>query len=291
MMYPAGGCTTNRNSPPRGEVWMNWERATSLLTGLTLCGLACTKVPYTDRLQMTLVPKKTMHAMGAQAYADTLATATVVKGTEDARLVKAVGRSIAAVANEPDFAWTFNLLNDDQVNAWCLPGGYIAFYSGILPALKNEAGLAFVMGHEVGHATARHGAERVSQQVAMLGGLTVLDALLSGSDQVSDETRALTMGAIGLGAEVGVLLPFSRRHEAEADTIGLFYMADAGYPPAESVRVWERMEAMGGASGPAFLSTHPTNDRRIDNLKDWMPEAKKRYKRNKRDYDTRVARW
>ena len=149
------------------------------------------------------------------------------------------------MADQPDFDWSYALINDPQMNAWCLPGGYIGFYTGILPVLRNEAGMAFVMGHEVGHAVARHGAERMSQQLLAVGGLQVLDMFLSGSSKVSEETRGMIMAAAGVGAQAGVIPPFSRAHEKESDTIGMMYMAEAGYPPGESIKVWERLEEAG----------------------------------------------
>jgi len=203
-----------------------------------------------------------------------------------------VGDRIAAAANEPDFAWEFSLIEDDMMNAWCLPGGYIAFYTGILPVLDNESGMAFVMGHEVGHAVANHGAERVSQQLTLLGGIVGLELFLANKTKLTPEQRGILLGAIGLGAEVGMLLPFSRMHEAEADVIGMMYMAKAGYPPAQSIDVWERMAAKSGGAGvPAFLSTHPTHEKRISNQREWLPVARKKYQRNQLPGDVTTSLW
>ena len=263
-----------------------------LLAGAVVAG-ACAKVPFTKRVQFNLVPKGIMKSLGKSSYSSTLDGVKVVKRKDDdVQTLRKVGDRIARVANEPDFAWEFNLIEEDTMNAWCLPGGYIAFYTGILPVLRNESGMAFVMGHEVGHAVANHGAERVSQQLSLLGGLLGLELYLSNKSQLSGEQRAILLGAIGLGAEVGVLLPFSRMHEAEADVIGMMYMAKAGYPPAESIDVWERMAKESGGGGvPAFLSTHPSHSKRISNQREWLPVARKKYQRNKLSRDVTSAVW
>ena len=149
-------------------------RALSLLMGLALLFAACRKVPYSNRLQYNLVPKGIMHGIGASAYQDMLSQERVIRGTDDAKTLRKVGRRIARSAEKPDYEWQYALLGSDTINAWCLPGGKIGFYSGILPVLESEAGMSFVMGHEVGHATARHGAERMSQQLTLIGGLFLL---------------------------------------------------------------------------------------------------------------------
>lgn len=250
-------------------------------TAAAAVAAACVKVPYTNRSHLNLVPDATMNSLGASTYQEMLGQSRVVsKSNADAEKLRAVGRKIAKAADQDNFAWQFSLIDDPQVNAWCLPGGYIGFYTGILPVLQNEAGMAFVMGHEVGHAVARHGAERMTQNLAVAGGLGVLEVFLTNRSQVSEQQRGLILGALGLGANVGVLLPFSRTHESEADVIGAMYMAASGYPPAESLKVWDRMSAAGGARGPAFLSTHPTPETRKENLLEWLPEARKRYGRS-----------
>lgn len=266
-------------------------RALSLLMGLALLFVACRKVPFTNRVQYNLVPTGIMHGIGASAYQDMLGQERVIRGTDDAQTLRQVGRRIARSAQQPEFEWQYALLGSDDVNAWCLPGGKIGFYTGILPVLESEAGMSFVMGHEVGHATARHGAERMTQQLTLIGGLVGLEIFLSEKSKLTAEQRALVLGAIGLGAQVGAILPFSRKHEAEADVIGLMYMSRAGYPPEESIAVWDRMSAMGGPRPPTFLSTHPSPERRQDNLREWMPQAQKRYARNALDYDTQQVAW
>lgn len=264
--------------------------AALLLACLTM---ACTRAPVTDRLQYNLIPESVMLPLGKSAYADMLSGQKLEKSGDDFEKLKAVGKRISKVAQRPDFKWRYALIEDkDTINAWCLPGGKIAFYTGILPVLQNEAGMAFVMGHEVGHATARHGAERLSQQLTVLGGLAGLSIYLDRRTEMKEEQRNLLLAALGVGAQVGVLLPFSRKQEKEADVIGMMYMAGAGYPPSEALKVWNRMEeAAGGASLPAFLSTHPSNDQRKGNLKDWVARAEKRYQRNRLSQDTTTALW
>ncbi len=254
--------------------------------------VACAKVPVTKRVQYNLLPDSLMRGVGKTTYTATIAEAKVKRKGEDAEVLTKVGRKISRVANQPKYDWRFSLLDDDQINAWCLPGGYIGFYTGILPVLKSEAGMAFVMGHEVGHATAQHGAERLTQQLSILGGVVGLEAYLRNSTRLDPKQRGILLGALGLGATVGVVLPFSRMHESEADVIGLMYMSRAGYPPAESIDVWTRMEQIAGSSPlPAFLSTHPSNKKRKAKLREWMPKAKKRYTRNKLSYDSLKPLW
>jgi predicted Zn-dependent protease len=175
------------------------------------------------------------------------------------------------------YEWEFNLIESDQVNAWCMPGGKVAFYTGILPVCKDETGVAVVMGHEVAHAVARHGNERMSQGLlAQMGGAT-LDAALAKN---SAQTKQLASAAFGIGAQYGALLPFSRKQESEADHLGLIFMAMAGYDPKAAVPFWERMAAGKGAGGapPEIMSTHPSDQSRIDNLNKLMPEALTYYK-------------
>ena len=251
--------------------------------GVATLAIACTKVPYTDRKQFNVIPKGTMNAMGKSAYKDELAKATVIGSGADVDRLHRVGRRIADRADEPDFAWENNLIRSDDINAWCLPGGYIGFYSGILPVLQSEAGMAFVMGHEVGHAIAHHGAERMSEQLGVAGALSLIDLALSGSGKLNKGQHEAVMAALGLGAEYGIALPFSRAQEKEADVIGIMLMAEAGYPPKESIEIWDRMSKVAGKGPPAFLSTHPANAGRQDNLREWMPQARKKYERHQRE--------
>lgn len=270
----------------------NLVRPVAVLVALGSIAVACKKVPYTGRTQFNVVPEQTMNALGERTYEEMLSQLRVVRGNEDARLLDNVGERIAAQADKPSYEWDTSLILEDQVNAWALPGGYIGFYTGILPVLKTEAGMSFVMGHEVGHSLAQHGAERLTQQLSLLGGLTVLDAYLGGRGDVSPEVRQAIVGALGIGATVGVVLPFSRAHESEADVIGMMLMAEAGYPPSEAIPIWQRMEqASEGNRPPTFLATHPSPAKRTENMREWLPKAQKRYQRNKLPYDTTVARW
>ncbi len=269
--------------------WVRWGAA-ALSAGLVIA--ACAKVPYTNRTIGSAVPATSLFQLGATTYAEMLSEAPIERGTEDARRLAEVGQRIAAVVDRPNYAWEFTLVRDETVNAWCLPGGYIAFYTGILPALQNEAGMAFVMGHEVGHAVANHSGERMTAQLGVTGSLAVVDALVSQSAKVNAQQRALLVGALGLGAELGALLPFSRAHEKEADVIGMMTMAEAGYAPKQALTVWARMQAMsGGSAPPAFLSTHPSHQARIDNLEEWLPQARKRYQRAPQVEGAATALW
>ncbi|MCP4803880.1 MAG: M48 family metallopeptidase [Proteobacteria bacterium] len=271
-------------------------RTIARMTALTLLAstalAACIKVPVTGRRQFNLIPDGIMRSVGASSYQTMLADENVARGTENASAIKKVGEAIAKAANQKDYDWKFKLIQEsDTINAWCLPGGKIAVYTGLLPVVESEAGLAFVMGHEVGHATAHHGAERLSQQLAVLGGMAGLYVYLENKSDLNDKQIATVIAAAGVGAQGGVILPFSRLHEKEADVIGMMYMAKAGYPPSEAPGVWDRMEEASGAGLPAILSTHPSNDQRKENLRDWMPKAKKRHNRSSKRSGTTQTLW
>jgi len=263
-----------------------------MLVASVVLVVACAKVPFTGRIQYNIIPDSLMRGIGKSAYGEMLSGVSVKRKGSDAATLNKVGRKISKVADKPKYDWKFSLIKDDTMNAWCLPGGYIGFYTGVLPALKNEAGMAFVMGHEVGHATAHHGSERLTQSLTMLGGLLGLELYLKDHSKLKPKQRGILLGALGVGATVGVILPFSRSHEAEADVIGMMYMAKAGYPPAESIKVWDRFaKGSKGVKIPAFLSTHPSTKRRQANQKEWLPTARKRYLRNQLGYDTQVNLW
>jgi predicted Zn-dependent protease len=263
-----------------------------VLLTLTVLGLGCSKTPVTNRTQYNLIPDSLIRPIGASTYAEMLSGSKIEKESTDAKRLQKVGKRIAKTANQKKYKWRFSLIDDKTINAWCLPGGKIAFYKGILPVLENEAGMAFVTGHEVGHAVAHHGAERLSQQLTVIGGLTALYMYLDDRTKMREDQRGLLVAALGLGAEVGVLLPFSRRHEKEADIIGMMYMARSGYPPEESIEVWSRMREISGNNAmPAFLSTHPSHRKRKDNLRTWMRNAQKRYQRNRREEDSLHPIW
>ena len=259
--------------------------------GAALLFMACARVPVTRRVQVNMIPEPIANSLGKATYQQMLSGANIRSEGPDAQTLRRVGRRISAVAGKKKYSWQYRLIVDNQINAWALPGGYIGFYTGILPVLRNEAGMAFVMGHEVGHATARHGSERISQQLALVGGLVGLEVLLASQTKWTPEERAIVLGSLGVGAQFGIMLPFSRMHETEADVIGLMYMARAGYPPGESILVWDRMNAASGPGVPAFLSTHPSHERRKKNLREWMPQARKRYQRNRLSEDTQRVLW
>lgn len=267
-----------------------WSLGLVLIAHLVL---ACTKVPILGRRQLNLIPDAVMLPIGASAYDSTLAGLKVAQRGEKHETVQAVGERIAATAGSQRYDWQFALVRDEEtVNAWALPGGKVAVYTGILPVCRNEAGLAFIMAHEVGHVVARHGSERLSQQLAVLGGIAGLYLYLDNKTELSQEQQAVILAAVGVGAEVGLVLPFSRKHEREADVIGMMYMAGAGYPPQQGIDIWRRMEQVDADSAlPTFLSTHPSHDDRAENLRSWLPKAKRRYERNMLDRDTTSTLW
>jgi len=252
--------------------------------------VACARVPYSGRRQFNMIPNGIMHSLGKSTYQSMLSERRVDKTSSDAQVLRRVGQRMTRASGETKYSWTYKLLAEDTINAWCVPGGYIAFYTGILPALETEASMAFVMGHEIGHVVAHHGAERMSQKLAVLGGMAGLSAYVGGKSQLTDTQKAVILGALGVGAQYGILLPFSRKHEHEADVIGMMTMAKAGYPPAESIETWDRLERIGG-SHAAFLSTHPSYKSRKETQREWMGKARKRYQRNALGYDTTESLW
>jgi len=255
---------------------------------LVLSG-ACSTVPVTGRQQLSLIPSQEILSLSQQQYSEFLKQHEVIKGTPESRMVNEVGDRIKQAVQEymrqqgredllQGFKWEFNLVKDDQANAFAMPGGKVVVLTGILPITQNAAGLATVMGHEIAHVIARHGNERMSQAlIAQLGGVA-LSTALSRQPQL---TQQLFMSAYGLGSQIGVLLPYSRLQESEADKIGLIFMAMAEYDPRKAVNFWQRMEARtGGPSPPQFLSTHPSAENRIADLEKNMPLALKYYHPN-----------
>lgn len=247
----------------------------------------CATNPYTDRSQMMLVSDSYMNKMGADQYQQVLSDPKVKisKDPREVEPVKRVADKIIQAAKRSKYAesakqfdWQVTVIKDDKVkNAWVLPGGKIAVYTGIFPMAKTEAGLAAIMGHEVVHALAQHGAERMSHALTAQGILTVGSIALSAVG-ISAQMNQLATQAMGLGAQVGVLLPYSRAHESEADYVGLLLAADAGYDPREAVGIWQRMAATSEGQPMEFLSTHPAHETRISDLQSWMPEAMAIYK-------------
>lgn len=257
-----------------------------ILCFISMLLFLCQPTPETGRKQLNLVPPDELIKLGAEQYQKYLDTSEVVSGTQDAQLVSKVGNDIKdAVENffkdNPKilngYQWEFNLIKDSALNAFAMPGGKVAVFTGILPVTQNDAGLAFVMGHEIAHSVANHANERLSQLLLAEFGAVVLSEALH---KQPEKTRQLAMAAYGLGAQVGILLPYSRIQESEADHLGLIFMAMAGYDPNQSLGFMQRlMEAQQGQKPPEFLSTHPAEQNRIDNIKKEIPEAMKYYKK------------
>ncbi len=250
-------------------------RSVLLIAAVLLAFSSCARVPYTERQQIMIVSESQEERIGDTLFRQIKAEADL---SEDARynsVVNEVGGRIASAAGKPEFEWEFVVIENPQVNAFALPGGKVALNTGILPVCRDEAGVAAVMGHEVAHVIARHGAERMSQEQALRIGGAALSAALLGT---SPAAREGLLQAYGLGAKVGVLLPYSRKHELEADRIGLILMAKAGYDPEVAVDFWQRMLEKGDGAPPEFLSTHPSDQKRIDELKTFLPEATEYYR-------------
>jgi predicted Zn-dependent protease len=229
----------------------------------------------TGRHQLLLVSPEEEKSLGEEAYKKTLKESKLSQDQAATAMIRRVGERIAKAADRPDFQWEFNLIEDKTPNAWCLPGGKVAFYTGILPFTKDETGVAVVMGHEVAHALARHGGERMSTGLlTQLAGQTA-GAIFGGGNPA---TAAAVEQAFGIGSSVGVVLPFGRKQESEADEIGLLLMAKAGYDPRQAVEFWKRMsQGQGGGAPPEFLSTHPSDETRIKQIEGWLPKAMKEY--------------
>ena len=247
--------------------------------------LSCATVPMTGRKQFVAIPSSQMITLSAESYAEVLSGAQLSKNTDYVNSVRKVGERLTAAVEAylkqnnmqsvtEGYQWQYNVLASEELNAGCMPGGQIAFYEGILPVCQDENGIAVVMGHEIAHAVAQHGNERMSQQLALqMGGIALSEALKT----QKEETINLAMLAFGVGAQVGVLLPYSRTHESEADELGLYFMAMAGYNPQTAPDFWKRMEARSSARPPEFLSTHPDPANRIDHLNQVMPKAMEYY--------------
>jgi predicted Zn-dependent protease len=259
----------------------------SLIMALVLAIVSsCSTVPLTGRRQLTLVPDSQILPMSFDQYRQVMSESKLSTnqqyisqvrnvGNRTAKAVEQYMQEIGQQSNIQGFQWEFNVIAEDQVNAWAMPGGKVAFYEGIMPIAQTETGVAVVMGHEIAHAIAKHGSERMSQGLAAQFAGQTLAAALSQRPQA---VQQLAMAAFGAGAQVGVMLPYARDMESEADRLGLIFMARAGYDPREAPKFWERMQAKsGGGSPPVFLSTHPHPTTRIKQLNQWMPEAVKIY--------------
>lgn len=262
-------------------------KSVSVITALIILFQSCTVVPLTGRKQLSLLPESEMISMSLTSYNDFLKNNPPSKDKISSDIVKKIGTDIAAAVTKyfadnnlsdrlSGYQWEFSLVkNDTTQNAWCMPGGKVVVYSGILPVTKDKNGLAVVMSHEIAHAVARHGNERMSQELlAQFGSVALNEAI----KQKPEQTRTIFNTAYGIGSQLGVLLPYSREHELEADKLGLIFMAMAGYDPQSAISFWERMAASGGKKPPEFLSTHPSDASRINKIKAALPEAMKYYK-------------
>jgi len=258
----------------------------AVLTLLVLT--SCSTVPITGRSQLNLIPGNSMLSMSLQQYDTFLKEHKLSANREQTEMVRRVGARIQNAVERyfaangmsshlANYKWEFNLVDDKQINAWCMPGGKVVVYTGILPVTQGETGLAVVLGHEISHAIAEHGNERMSQGLlAQFGGVALAEAL---SSQPA-ATQQLWMSAYGVGAQYGAILPYSRMQESEADHLGMIFMAMAGYDPNEAVTFWQRMASQkGGQAPPEFLSTHPSDATRIEKIKQLIPEAMSHYKK------------
>lgn len=271
------------------RVMMKQNLITLSITILTFIVLqSCSTVPLTGRSQLNMIPSSEMLSMSFQQYDQFLKENKLSTNQTEVNLVKNTGVKIQHAVerymkenNLSDrlngYKWEFNLVEDDQVNAWCMPGGKVVVYTGILPVTKDEAGLAVVMGHEIAHAIAEHGNERMSQQLLQQVGAV---GLMVAMKEEPAQTQALWLSVYGVGTTVGIMLPYSRTQESEADHLGLIFMAMAGYDPHAAPEFWKRMAASKqGGQPPEFLSTHPSDQTRINDITSWIPEAMKYYKK------------
>jgi metalloendopeptidase OMA1, mitochondrial len=237
--------------------------------------LACQTVQQTGRSQLIVVSESQESQLGADAYKSTLKKEQLSARADWQAQLRRVGERIAAAANKPEYKWEFNVIQGKEVNAFALPGGKVAFWEGIMPVAQDDTGIAVIMGHEVAHAIARHGAERMSQTI---GAQAIGQLLSAGVGQVNPALQSDFLKLYGLGASVGVLMPWGRAQESEADRIGLTLMAKAGYDPSAALGFWERMSKVSGTKPPEFLSTHPSDATRVAQIRAWLPEAMKYYR-------------
>jgi len=249
--------------------------------------VSCSTVLLTGRKQLLLVSDTEVLTSSFQSYKQFIDSVPASKDKVNTALVKKVGAKISTVveaylnangrsADVASFAWEFNLVRDTTKNAFCMPGGKVVVFEGILPVTKNEVGLAVVLGHEIAHAVAKHSNERMSQQMLVQYGASLTDVLLSNK---SAATKSTISTIYGIGSQYGVMLPYSRKHEYEADELGLIFLAMAGYNPSEAITFWERMAASSSGAPVEFMSTHPSDANRIAKLREYLPEAIKYYKK------------
>jgi predicted Zn-dependent protease len=246
--------------------------------------ISCTTNPITGRKSVNIIPSSQLTASSFQGYKETLAKSKLSNNKYQVDMIKRVGQRIQKSVEKyyadkglskhlQGFQWEYNLIEENTVNAWCMPGGKVAFYTGILPICKDEQGIAVVMGHEIAHAVANHSGERATSSVAQQVGMSVASSWVSENPSAFNQ---ILLQAAGVGTQLGIL-KFSRKHESESDHMGLIFMAMAGYDPAEAPKFWERMQAAGGQAPPEFLSTHPSSSRRVSDLNKWLNEAQPYY--------------
>jgi predicted Zn-dependent protease len=285
-------CMADRKEVTMKSLYVSYKTLSiRALAGLSLCALllfSCTTVPITGRQSLNLVSDSELMTMSLQQYQEVLQKSKLSQDQQKVQMVRTVGNRIARATEDllrqrgleseiKNYRWEFNLIQDDKtVNAWCMPGGKVAVYTGLLPVAQTEAGLAVVMGHEIAHAVAKHGNERVSQGLLQQMGGVALSVALSTS---SAATQNLFLQAYGVGTNVAIVLPYSRSHESEADRIGLILMAKAGYDPREAIPFWTKMAKSGSSRPPELLSTHPAPETRIKQIESLIPEAMSYYKR------------
>jgi predicted Zn-dependent protease len=258
-----------------------------IAAGMILLAIACSKVPISGRRQINMLPESTLMSMSLTQYREFLRqNPPVSESNTDAQMIKRVGERLQRgvetymrrkrlIRKIKNFKWEFNLVQNNTINAWCMPGGKVVFYTGILPVTQNETGVAVVMGHEVAHAVAKHGNERMSQQLLILGGGITIAILTRDKPK---EARDLFLSAYGVGGALGTLA-YSRTHETEADKMGMVFMSIAGFDPEAAIGFWERMAAQSkGPKPPEIVSTHPSDERRIKDIKAFLPQAKKYYR-------------
>jgi predicted Zn-dependent protease len=260
------------------------------LSLVALVLVQCATVPLTGRKQFTMIPSSQILSLSSDSYSKVLKENKISSNTQYINTVTQVGHNITQAVEEyfagqnqssllNGYAWEYHVLVSKEMNAWCMPGGKIAFYEGIMPVCIDADGVAVVMSHEIAHAIANHGNERMSQELAVQMGGMALDVALT---QKPEATRQIALSAFGVGSSVGVLLPFSRKHESEADELGLYFMAMAGYNPAKAIDFWQRMMAQSKGAPPEFLSTHPSDQTRIDQLKTRMGKAMEFYNKSQK---------
>jgi len=246
----------------------------SVIIGLFLV-VACQTVSQTGRSQFIVVSESQERQLGDEAYQEIIKKSRLSTRSDWQTQLRRVGQRIAAVADRPEYKWEFNVIQGKEVNAFALPGGKVAFWEGIMPIAQDDNGIAVIMGHEIAHALARHGAERMSQE---MGVQAIGQILALGIGKVSPGLHDDFLKVYGLGTSVGVLMPWGRSQESEADQIGLTLMAKAGYDPAAAIAFWQRMSKVAGDKPPEFLSTHPSDETRIAQIKAWLPEARSYYR-------------